>query len=58
MAVTIGEVTVETTAPPERQGGQSSGSGGEGASNPADVKKEIEKTLLHRESRARRLWAY
>jgi hypothetical protein len=58
MAVTIGEITVETAAPPADKGsGQDAGSGG-GAGKSGDVKKEVEKTLYQLESRARRLWAY
>jgi hypothetical protein len=57
MAVTIGEITVETSAPPpDKSSGQDASSGG--AAKSGDVKKEIEKTLYHRESRARRLWDY
>jgi hypothetical protein len=57
MAVTIGEITVETQAPADKPPGQGSG-GGAPAAAPGDTKKEIEKTLCHRESRAHRLWAY
>ncbi len=57
MAVTIGEVTVETAPPAGKPPGQTA-EGGAAAPKPADTKKEIEKTLRHHESRTRRLWAY
>ena len=59
MAVVIDQVEVNATAPPAatRSGSGSGSDAGQGAS-PADVTKEIEKTLAHRASRMKRLWAY
>jgi hypothetical protein len=57
MAVTIGEITVETLPPAEKPSSPASSSAASSPS-PADAKKELEKALYHRESRARRLWDY
>jgi len=61
MAVTIGEIQVETAAPAAPAAtGSSNGAGGgaAGGGSPEELKKELDKILWRRESRVHRLWAY